>query len=408
MRIAFLAPEFFPPWGGVGIYSINLVRELSNFDDMEVHVFTPTKGNNYDRDEILAYFGNRIYLHNISAAGGDFIYNLFFQFKIFNKFLEYHRRYKFHIIHSANTVNMPDVFLKLKTLKIPSLATAHTTIKGQVSGFLTSNKNFFKMAPSEKGSLIGYPCISIMEKFYLKRTRYMITVSHKFVDIFKNQYHYKGLIKPIFNGIDIAHFNYDKIREPFVKFPQLKGKDPIVLYAGRLITQKGLNVFIKSMSVLKHDKVHFVFAGKGDTKNFFKILKDHSIPKGKYTYLGFVENRDLPWLYKLSTLFVLPSFYENLPICLLEAMSMKVPCIATDVGAVDEIIDHENDGLIIETGDFKKLAANIRFLLQNDNVRNRFSDIGCNKIRKQFTAAGMALETKEFYERIINDFNVRS
>ena len=45
MKIAFFAPEFVPTWGGVGIYSVNLVRGLSELGH-EVHVFTPYRGIN--------------------------------------------------------------------------------------------------------------------------------------------------------------------------------------------------------------------------------------------------------------------------------------------------------------------------------------------------------------------------
>jgi hypothetical protein len=58
LRVAFLAPEFLPNLGGVGIYSINLVKELSKDSDFDIHVFTPTRGKDYDRQRVLDYFGH--------------------------------------------------------------------------------------------------------------------------------------------------------------------------------------------------------------------------------------------------------------------------------------------------------------------------------------------------------------
>ena len=78
MRLAFLAPEFLPPLGGVGIYSVNLIKELSKYKDMDIHVFTPSRGEDYNREKVLDYFEHRIKLHNISNASDDFVYNLAF------------------------------------------------------------------------------------------------------------------------------------------------------------------------------------------------------------------------------------------------------------------------------------------------------------------------------------------
>ena len=142
MKLAFLAPELFPPIGGVGIYSVHLVKELSKQEDMDIHVFTPARGEDYDKERVLAYFGNRIHLHNISTANDDFRYNFAFQYKIFRELPRYHREHRFDLIHSANLVHMPDIYLKFKRLDVPSIVTVHTTIKGQVKGFLDLFKFF--------------------------------------------------------------------------------------------------------------------------------------------------------------------------------------------------------------------------------------------------------------------------
>lgn len=410
MRVCILAPEFLPPWGGVGIYTVGLVKELSKNSDYEVYVFTPKKGKNYKKEDVLEYFDHKIEIHNIGSSSDDFVYNLFFQYNIAKKIPEYNKKYKFDILHSANLVHMPDIFLKFRKIDVPSIVTAHTTIKGQVSGFLKGNKNFFRMAHSEKWSILTYPLINILENYYLKKTKYMITVSKKFVDIFKRGYHYKGIIKPIHNGVDIDYFDYSKITEEdsYDVLPELEGiKDPMVLFAGRLITQKGIEIFVRSMkSILsKTKKVHFVIAGRGDEKQLFDLLKRYDIPTKNITFLGFVDNRKLPWLYRLTNIFVLPSFYENFPIGLLEAMAMKNTCIASNVGAVDEIIDDGINGFLIEAGDYEKLTKYIFYLLENEDIRENLAENGFNKVRNNFTSVRMVEETKKFYEMILEGNN---
>ena len=183
MRLAFLAPEFLPAVGGVGVYSVNLIKELLKQEDMDIHVFTPARGKNYDPKKVLNHFGHRIKLHNISAAQDEFVYNLAFQYRVYRELPKYHRRYNYDIVHSASLVNMPDIILKFTPPGIPSLATLHTTIKGQVRGSLSSSRDFRTLAASERWSLAFYPYISLMESIYLRRTKYMVSVSERFAGL---------------------------------------------------------------------------------------------------------------------------------------------------------------------------------------------------------------------------------
>ena len=68
--------------------------------------------------------------------------------------------------------------------------------------------------------------------------------------------------------------------------------------------------------------------------------------------------------------FVLPSLKEGFPWALIEAMSAKLPVIATDVGAVPEIIDDRKNGLLIKPKDSVGLADKIKEVLENDHLRN--------------------------------------
>ena len=263
MKLAFLAPEFLPCLGGVGIYSVNLVKELSKCSDLDIHVFTPIRGKDYDKNRILDYFGHRIKLHNISVASDDFMYNLAFQYQVFRQLPRYHQLYGYDLLHAANLVNMPDIFLKFRNLPIPMVTTVHTTIRGQVQGFLAASKNPFAMTRSEILSLATYPFISMLERMYRSRSKYFITASRKFEEIMRRDYNFKGIIERIHNGVDLELYDDENAGDPYQKFPELRDKGPIVLYAGRLIARKGLDFYAEAISHVKDTKAHFVFAGRG-------------------------------------------------------------------------------------------------------------------------------------------------
>ena len=405
MKLLFLAPEFFNAWGGVGIYSIELIKSLSKLNNLDIHVVTPDIKDKARKVQIKSIFNDSIKVHTISMANDTFIYNLKFQTGIFKEFHNLNKKYDFDIIHSANLVHMPDIFVKFQNINTPSVVTAHTTIKGQVDGFLQSSKNPFNMATSEKLSLLTYPGISFLEWYYLRSTQNIITVSKKFKKILKKEYNYKGKIATIYNSIDIKNFNFNALteKECINKFPFLNDiKGPTVLYAGRLVAQKGIDVFLKSIKTLEKTGHHYnyIIAGKGNYKRLFQIINKLNLNSANINYIGHIDNLDLPYIYKMSDIFVLPSYYENLPISLLEAMSMKCCCIASNVGAIDEIIENKTNGILINPGDHQSLSNNIINLAENTNLMHKLSEKARKKVLKNFRSSIMAKKTYKVYKSI--------
>ena len=80
---------------------------------------------------------------------------------------------------------------------------------------------------------------------------------------------------------------------------------------------------------------------------------------------------------------------------------MKVPCVAADVGAIDEIID-DKTGLLFSAGDLETLVSHIRALLQDRPRREQMGEAGCNKVAAQFTSTQMAEKHLQFYQKVLN------
>ncbi len=59
MKLAFLAPEFLPTWGGVGTYSVELIKNLCKDENIEIHVITPARGKDYDKKR-FKIFNNKL------------------------------------------------------------------------------------------------------------------------------------------------------------------------------------------------------------------------------------------------------------------------------------------------------------------------------------------------------------
>ena len=355
MKICMLAPEFLPNWGGVGTYIVELIKHLP--EDFEIIVITP------DRGEVDAnYLHNHLKVIRTSKAGDTFIYNLKFQYSCLRKVPELVKKEEIDVIHS-HTAHMPDLLLSFKKLNIPVVTTVHSTIKLQRKGTKMAT-SFWNAEFSEKMTYLLYPFLRSAEEFYLSRERKYITVSKWMKKYLEQEYNLDG-VEVIYNSVDTDFF-YKRKDFEFIDPEGYKGRE-VIFYCGRLIGLKGVGILIKSMKeVIKmHEGALFLFAGSGNQSYFENLLIDLGIPSKNYEFLGHVDYNRLVEYYSVSNVFVLPSFHENLPTSLLEAMACEVPCIATNVGGVPEVIKDGENGIILNAGDTSGLADTINGVLSD-------------------------------------------
>lgn len=405
LRLAFLAPEFMPALGGVGTYSVELVKNLSKNKDIEVHVITPTRGRNYNKQEVMEYFGNRVKIHTISKANDSFFYNFGFQLAVLRNFKKLHKEHKFDLVHSANLVHMPDIFLKFGNIGIPSITTVHTTLKSQsyANGSIKL-EGAGKKSMVERMTYLTYPYISMMERKYLKETKNLIAVSNWVKGFVMERSNPKNLTV-IPNGVDIERFFPKKGlgKEEKGDFGELEDLGrPIVLYCGRLMALKGLKTLIASMEgVLKEKDAYFVFAGPGEREPWEKMIESVGISKNSYTFLGQVNHEKIPSLYRKADIFVLPSFTESCPLTVLEAMASGLPVIASEVGGISEIIENRKDGLLVKPGDTAELTKSIITLLSENELRKNFARSARAKAVEKFSSEKMAEQTLGYYRKVL-------
>ena len=143
-----------------------------------------------------------------------------------------------------------------------------------------------------------------------------------------------------------------------------------ILFLGLLNRDKGFYDLLECMSVLCHEfpRVVLVCGGKGEHSQIAARIKQLQIEQ--YVKLaGWLSGdaKDL-WLSRAS-IFVLPSYVENMPMGILEAMRSGMPIVSTKVGCIPDIIEHGREGLLIDHGDVVALQAAVRRLLLSDDER---------------------------------------
>jgi len=350
-----LAPEFLPNWGGVGTYIVELIKHLP--EDFEIIVITP------DRGEVdTQALHDNLKVIKTNKAGDTFMYNLKFQYSCLRKVPELVKKEEIDVIHS-HTAHMPDLLLSFKKFDIPVVTTVHSTIKLQRRGTKMAT-SFWDAEFSEKMTYLLYPFLRLAEEFYFSREREYITVSNWMLNYLEQEYNL-GAVEVIYNSVDTDFF-YKRKDFKFVN-PEMYKNREVILYCGRLIGLKGVSMLIKSMKdvIKRHGNALFLFAGRGNQSYFENLLRELGIPGKNYEFLGHVDYNRLVEYYSISDVFVLPSFHENLPTSLLEAMACEVPCIATDVGGVPEVIKDGENGIILNVGDAKGLADAINTVLSD-------------------------------------------
>ena len=159
-------------------------------------------------------------------------------------------------------------------------------------------------------------------------------------------------------------------------------KKKIILSVGRLHTQKGFDILVKSFSSTKalHNNWKLVIVGQGKEEKDLKKLVNKLNLKDKISFQGFAN--PYSW-YRKSSIFVLSSRFEGTPNVLLEAMSMKLPVIITDrcPGGM-YYVKNNLSGLVVSSYNVLALSKAIDKLIYNKGLRNKLAKGSLSYVKK--------------------------
>jgi len=145
---------------------------------------------------------------------------------------------------------------------------------------------------------------------------------------------------------------------------------PKILFFGRLVEEKGVEVLIDAMAGLDAE---CLIVGDGPLE---KALRDRArrANRADIRFLGHQPHRTLASLIRRATMVIIPSiWFENNPFSILEAFALGVPVIASRIGGIPELIEHGKTGLMFTPGDPDDLREKIKFLLNCPPERRRLA-----------------------------------
>lgn len=134
-------------------------------------------------------------------------------------------------------------------------------------------------------------------------------------------------------------------------------------YIGRITQIKGVHLLIEAFRRLDlADRAELTLYGKADLNSdwYMQELKEKARSAANITFAGFVDSAQISRLYEEIDVLVVPSLWpENSPITILEAQAHGIPVIASDVGGITDLIEHEVNGLIFANQDVNDLTAQL-------------------------------------------------
>lgn len=172
--------------------------------------------------------------------------------------------------------------------------------------------------------------------------------------------------------------------------------------ACRLVEQKGIPYALEALRRIRSDfpRAHLVIAGDGEQADELRRLASRLSVADRVCWLGW--RADAADLMAAFDVFLLPSLHEGFGLVLLEAMSRRVPIIASRVGAIPEVITHGETGILVAPRAVDELAQAMTRLLKDRALRKYMGLLGAARLEEQFSVERMVDGTIAVYEKVLD------
>ncbi|MFO0802766.1 MAG: glycosyltransferase [Gemmataceae bacterium] len=220
-----------------------------------------------------------------------------------------------------------------------------------------------------------------IDKFCLKRYEHVICVSEDLVaECAKAGVPGKRLML-LENGIDADDYRRTRSSAEAKAALGLLADRFLIGAVGRLSAEKGFDVLIHAIQQLPD--VHLAIVGDGGERASLEKLIAELKLKDRVTLAGWQP--DVRGWFEAMDAFALSSYREGLPNVLLEAMAMDVPVVATRVNGVPRVVQHEENGLLVEPGDVSGLAAALQRIVADAGLRDCLRAAGRSTVEGRYS-----------------------
>lgn len=193
------------------------------------------------------------------------------------------------------------------------------------------------------------------------------------------------------NGVDLKRFAPPLHRQWSL---------PRLLFVGRLVYQKGLDILLPALSELKQLPWELTVVGDGPYRRSLEnVALAHGISE-RINFTGWQRDSDLVRLYQAANIFVFPSRHEGMPNVVLEAMACGLPVVATSIAGNEELVAYSETGLLIPQEDPASLRKALSELLTNPELCKQMGGAGRKRVGEHFAWSSVAQQYIELLNSV--------
>lgn len=223
----------------------------------------------------------------------------------------------------------------------------------------------------------------------VKHADHIIVLSRNVQKYFKEKYGRETVFIP--NGVNRPELC--EVNEIKNKWDLEKGT--FILYVGRIVPEKGLDILLKAWKDIKTDKKLVIAGSSSDTDEYFQKVK--ALADDRVIFTGFTTGRPLKELYSNAYLYCLPSNLEGMPLTVLEAMSYGNCVLTSDIEECTEVV--EDRGVVFKKGDVGDLRDKLQNLLDSLDTVEGYKKEATEFICSKYGWDDVVKKTLELYRR---------
>ena len=185
-------------------------------------------------------------------------------------------------------------------------------------------------------------------------------------------------------------------------FPDVYQKENNILFAGALIARKGYEDLIRAFAqvVGTHPDWNLVIAGDGELSKAETIARTMGI-KDNVKFVGWIRDKEKDRIFKVASVFCLPSYAEGFPMAVLDAWAYGLPVVATPVGGLPDIAVDNKNVMLFPVGDIQALSTKLLTLIEDVDVRGKISCEGLKLADTVFNQSNIANQLGQLYSSLV-------
>ncbi len=268
-------------------------------------------------------------------------------------------RFEFDVIHTHEIITPASLYSALASIlrNKPLIVTQHDYAFG--------NRHGVRLLAQIAGN-------STSGRFVARTARTIIALSSEGARFAQRCGAAKGRVTVIPNSVDTNAFTPEPSKLLKTKLG-IEGK--VVLYVGRLIKRKGVDILIRAFrdTIAAVPDSKLVIVGKGpEEQNLRNLQKQLNLDQ--VFFIGNIPRSEMPEVYRGCDVFVLaPLHYEIFGNVIIEAMASGLPVICTKVGGIIDLVIHGENGFLVAPGNSKELGRYLTELLADETLREDMS-----------------------------------